>query len=248
MGERKYGTQRVLYGVVETPDGRIQVRVYHQNQAVRELIKKHSDRPSYFVEHLNSYARGDTRAKFWLARMVSDYHSQFSADQVDFVLEQYPQKAAVIVQPASDSGQELELAGNSSASTASLQQVGFVEVGQWRLDGTLKSGVRFALHDMADQRVIYAFTVDSELKYVGVCENVVTTLKDRMGRYQSMIGMTNERIAKRVKESLDRGRAAAIWAWKPQGDIQISGMRVDLVMGLENPLIRRFHPPWNIKG
>jgi hypothetical protein len=94
-----------------------------------------------------------------------------------------------------------------------LEEFGFQKVGQCQLDTSLKSGVRFTLHDLREDRVIYAYEVEGQVKYIGVCDNTNTKLKDRMNRYQAMQGAgTNEKITKLIKKCLERGQQVNILA------------------------------------
>ena len=125
---------------------------------------------------------------------------------------------------------------------------GFQKVGDCTLDESLKSGVRFGVARLSDERVIYAYSVDGEMKYIGICESTTTTLKDRMSRYQGMIGNgTNLKIALSIKDCLRHGKKVEILAWKPDTEIEFKGLKVDLVKGLENPLIQQVRPEWNVK-
>jgi len=129
-----------------------------------------------------------------------------------------------------------------------LDNYGFVEVGKWKLKERLKSGIAFELHRFKEERVVYAFVIDDEAKYIGICDNTSTTLKNRMSRYQSLQGAgTNERIADKIKDCLKRGKTIKIFALKPKSTLQYKGLNVDLVKGLENPLIKRLKPEWNIQ-
>lgn len=131
--------------------------------------------------------------------------------------------------------------------TKNLYEFGFQEVGQWSLDGILKSGVRFTLTTYSNDRVIYVFLVDDDVKYIGVCEKTVTTLSKRMARYQSMAGSgTNKRVAGFIREALSNGIRVKILALKSDKVMRINNLEVDLVKGLENPLIQAFKPEWNI--
>jgi len=133
--------------------------------------------------------------------------------------------------------------------TKNLYEFSFREVGHWSLDGSLKSGVRFTLTTYSEDRVIYAFMVDDDVRYIGVCDKTATTLSDRMNRYQGMTGAgTNRRVAGLIKEALSNGGRVKILASKPDKSIKISNLEVDLVKGLENPLIQEFKPEWNIHG
>jgi len=102
-----------------------------------------------------------------------------------------------------------------------LDDYGFVEVGKCELKESLKSGVRFELYDFKGERVIYAFVVNDGVKYVGVCDSTITTLKDRMSRYQGLIGWsTNERIANKIKDCLKREKIVKIFALKSEPSLQ----------------------------
>jgi len=86
MSETKYGDRKVLFGVIQKPGGRIEVRVYHANVSERKVVKAHSANPRYFIEHYHTYSRSKIRAKYWMAQVVSGYRSHFDSNRVDFVL------------------------------------------------------------------------------------------------------------------------------------------------------------------
>ncbi|WP_286293100.1 hypothetical protein [Methylomarinovum tepidoasis] len=131
---------------------------------------------------------------------------------------------------------------------AELEAFGFTEAGYCALDASLKSQVRFRLERLADVRAIYAFVVNDSIRYIGICESEKTTLKDRMGRYQGLVGAgTNERIVGLIKNCLQAGQAVRIFAWIPKVRLRLDGMDVDQIKGFENPLIQRFEPEWNNK-
>ncbi len=126
-----------------------------------------------------------------------------------------------------------------------LDNYDFVEVGEWKLKETLNSGITFELNRFEQERVIYAF-MEGNIKYLGVCQNSTTTLKNRMDRYKSMQGSgTNKRIAKKIRVCLKRGKSVKIFALKPKSTLKYKSLNVDLVKGLENPLIEKLNPDWN---
>lgn len=130
-----------------------------------------------------------------------------------------------------------------------LSNYGFVKAGKWKLKNSLKSGIAFELYNFQNERVIYAFVVDNKVKYIGICENTRTTLKGRMERYQHFVGAgTNERIAGNIKKCLKQRKEVKILALKPKSELRYEGVYVDLVKGLENPLIEKLKPEWNIKN
>jgi hypothetical protein len=132
-------------------------------------------------------------------------------------------------------------------TTVDFSELGFREIGECKLDEELESGVRFRVNEMYDERVVYAFTIDGEVKYIGICEKTKTTLKERMMRYQGRVGSTNKRIAESIKDCLMDGKKVRILALKPDTGIEFKGLRIDLVKGLENPLIQEAVPEWNIR-
>jgi len=131
-----------------------------------------------------------------------------------------------------------------------LREQGFMHVGYWRWD---REQQRIAFHlDLAENlRVVYAFLVDGAPRYIGICEKDHTTLKMRMGRYKSQAGgSTNKRIAAEIERTLKGGATVEIWALVPKRVPKHKGLPVDLVKGLENPLLARMAslpglPLWN---
>lgn len=128
-----------------------------------------------------------------------------------------------------------------------LETYGFVEAGKWRLKGGLKSGIAFELDRLENERVIYAFIAEDDTKYIGVCSNTNTTLSKRMERYKGWQGTgTNKRIAEKIRKLLEKGQTVKILALNPPS-FPFRGLDIDLVKGLENPLIARLKPEWNIQ-
>ena len=86
MNPSPYGQRKDFFRVEEKPDRRIEVQVCHANKAERQKVSFHSGNPRYFIEHYDAYARSKIRAKYWLARVVSDYRSHFETGRVNFRL------------------------------------------------------------------------------------------------------------------------------------------------------------------
>jgi hypothetical protein len=135
-----------------------------------------------------------------------------------------------------------------------LEKYGFVEAGRWCLSDDAASGIAFELTKLGDKRVIYAFVVGGEPKYVGICEKDTTTLKDRLKRYKYRRGRkrktpggenTNQHKARLIKQHLEAGEPVLVFALAPEPECDFFGLKVDLVKGLENPLIEKFEPEWN---
>jgi len=135
-----------------------------------------------------------------------------------------------------------------------LERYGFVEAGRWVLSERTKSGIAFELKTLGDRRVVYAFVVADEPRYIGICEKDTTTLKDRLKRYKGRQGRrrqrpggenTNQRNARLIRQHLESGEPVLIYALAAAPGCSFVDLQVDLVKGLENPLIARFNPEWN---
>ena len=135
-----------------------------------------------------------------------------------------------------------------------LERYGFVEAGRWVLSDRVKSGIAFELNTPGDRRVVYAFVVADEPRYIGICEKDTTTLKDRLKRYKGRQGPrrkrpggenTNQRNARLIRQHLEAAEPVLIYALAPAPGCSFVDLQVDLVKGLENPLIARFEPEWN---
>ena len=127
-----------------------------------------------------------------------------------------------------------------------LNNYDFEAVGGWKLEKHLNSGITYELHKFERERVIYAFVVDGRVNYIGVCDNTGTTLKDRMNRYKFWQGSgNNKRIANKIKECLEQKKSVEIFALKPELECKYKDLNIDLIKGLENPLIEKLNPDWN---
>ncbi|MEP7113885.1 MAG: GIY-YIG nuclease family protein [Ilumatobacteraceae bacterium] len=132
-------------------------------------------------------------------------------------------------------------------NTSQLAGLGFAVAGTCVLDAKLKSGVRMVVHANREDRSIYAFVVDGDAKYIGICDSSATCLSARMSRYQGLMGAgTNKRIATLLRAALEANQRVEILAWVPPGPVLVGQLEVDLVKGLENPLIALIKPEWNI--
>jgi hypothetical protein len=126
-----------------------------------------------------------------------------------------------------------------------LTEYGFVEAGEWLLSNGRRSGIDFRLDVLEYERVLFAFVVQGEAKYLGICQGRDTSLRDRMDRFKNLVGAgANERIALEIRKLLEQDRRVKILAFKPPG-MQYKGLQVDLVAGLKSSLIEAVNPAWN---
>ena len=128
-----------------------------------------------------------------------------------------------------------------------LSEYGFVEAGEWLLSDGPRSGIDFRLNALKHERVIFAFVVNGDARYIGICEGSEVTLRDRMDRFKNLVGAgANERVAVEIRKALEAGGRVKILAFRPPA-MQYKGLEVDLVFGLKYPLIRAVSPTWNIR-
>jgi len=126
-----------------------------------------------------------------------------------------------------------------------LTEYGFLEAGEWLLSDGPRSGIDFRLNALKHERVIFAFVVNGEAKYLGICQGSEVTLRDRMDRFKNLVGDgTNERVAVEIRKVLEAGTRVKILAFRPPA-MQYKGLEVDLVSGLKNTLIQAVSPAWN---
>ncbi|MEO0111221.1 MAG: hypothetical protein ABIK77_02620 [candidate division WOR-3 bacterium] len=139
-----------------------------------------------------------------------------------------------------------------------LKKYGFKYVGRWL---KVKSKIDFEFEskfkDYKEKRVIYAFVVDNKVRYIGCCQKRDKTLGDRLKSYKYGIGKvgkvrktgkagkeTYKWVAQNIKECLENNKVVKIFALEPKGKIRYKNLLVDLINGLENPLINKFNPKW----
>lgn len=128
-----------------------------------------------------------------------------------------------------------------------LADLDFAEAGEWKLSERTNSGIDFTLTGLKHERVIFAFVVGGEAKYIGICQGSEVTLRDRMDRFKGLVGAgTNKRIAAEIRDLLSAGKRVKVLALKPPS-MQYEGLPLDLVAGLKNPLIEALDPDWNIR-
>lgn len=128
------------------------------------------------------------------------------------------------------------------AKLAKLLEIGFVVVGRWTLT---VDGIACELTALADfPNVLYAFTVDGELKYVG---KTIQTLRGRMSGYRNPgpTQSTNIRTHQSIYLALSQGKRVEIYIFRDTGLVKFGGFHLNMAAGLEDSLVRDLAPPWN---
>ena len=123
-----------------------------------------------------------------------------------------------------------------------LLKAGFAKAADWQLEDD-----RISLNkDATTKPAVYAHVVDGKVVYIG---SATIGLKKRMnnnmkpGRTQS----TSIRINKLIRDQLADGRD--VWVIAVSPDLgEWNGLPVDMVLGIEGGLIKRYKPPWNKQG
>lgn len=124
-----------------------------------------------------------------------------------------------------------------------LLLIGFEKVGNWQAgdDGAL----RFTLERHSPlPNTLYAFAVDSEVRYVGkTTRSLVGRLRGyaRPGPTQS----TNVRVRQFILEELTQGSAVEIYALPDRALHHIGPFHLNLAAGLEDSIIAAVAPAWN---
>jgi len=126
-----------------------------------------------------------------------------------------------------------------------LEKIGFRKVGIWeKSKKKIRSGIKFTLTHFQENRVIYAFVKQGKTNrpvYIGICESPRTTLSKKMNQYQYLLGgSTNERIGGKIRKDIRAGKKIEIYALNPTSNRKYKKVQLDLVKGLENPLITIF--------
>ena len=143
----------------------------------------------------------------------------------------------------------------SQNTIANLLEIGFIEIGEWKISKKYISGIDYTITNLKSERIVYAFVVGNQIRYIGICENPKTTIKIRLERYRSRAGgnkltrrrSTNWYVVKMIKKELQRGKRVSIFAFKPPKERFFRGLSIDLIRGLEYSLIHKFSPEWNRK-
>ncbi len=134
-------------------------------------------------------------------------------------------------------------AASGTSGKDSLYVLGFEEVGEWVFE---RGALQFSLTQCGHERdLLYAFVVCGEVKYIGKSSR---TLEQRLNGYRQPgpTQRTNLRIRPVIEEQLRQGMRVQILALVQREEILYRSVPLSLAGGLEDALIARFNPPWNI--
>lgn len=123
-----------------------------------------------------------------------------------------------------------------------LLEIGFELAGHWSIvDGALTLDI--SRHGN-QANVLYAFTVDGEVKYVG---KTTQTLKKRLYGYcnPGVSQSTNQRNHRLIREMLERECAVDVLALPDNALMHYGQFHLNLAAGLEDSIISTLKPEWN---
>lgn len=126
-----------------------------------------------------------------------------------------------------------------------LTQLGFQRVGHWRLDEG-KLAFEFQGRKM-DYSSLYAFVCGDAVKYIG---KTVKPITQRMHQYQNPgpTQRTNIRNHGLIRKTLKQGHNVEVFVLTDTHKLQYADIPINMAAGLEDGLIDRFQPEWNMTG
>lgn len=126
-----------------------------------------------------------------------------------------------------------------------LLNIGFIPVGQWRLDiNTIKYNLT---SNHSTSSVLYSFVSNGEIKYIG---KTTMKLSQRMYGYQNPgpSQTTNLRVNSKIRDLLENDLPVEIFILIDNGLLRYGDFRINLAAGLEDALIFEINPNWNLSG
>lgn len=123
-----------------------------------------------------------------------------------------------------------------------LIDIGFEQVGKWYLKD---DKIAFDVTSSEKTNILYAYIIDSEVMYVGKSSR---SLKARLTNYKNpeLSQRTNMRVNSYIKDNLIEGKSVLIYEYSQDSNITIGEFKVDISAGLEDSIIQKINPKWNI--
>ena len=123
-----------------------------------------------------------------------------------------------------------------------LLEAGFTRIGHWEL----RKDAIVLIGDVPTKAGVYGHVVDGEIYYIGLA---TMGLKKRLYFYSKpgKSQRTSIRINALIKKMLCLNSTVEVIAALPEPS-SWNGLPVDQASGLETGLIKKFSPPWNMRG
>ena len=140
------------------------------------------------------------------------------------------------------------------ATSQDLLEIQFNKVGNWSLNDN--SELSYSIDNSLSliinfPNILYAFVLEMELgdklMYLG---KTTKSLKQRFTGYLKPGSgqQTNIRVNEKILELLNNGNKISIYVFKDIECLQWSGYNLNLPAALEDSLVNKFSPDWNIHG
>lgn len=126
-----------------------------------------------------------------------------------------------------------------------LKDIGFIQVGQWKIDeGIIKYDINS--HHNA-KNILYCFISNGIIKYIGKTKG---TLIKRLRGYQNPVvsQTTNIRVNELIKNSIENNNSIDILILVDNSLLNYGNFKINLAAGLEDTLIYEINPDWNLSG
>lgn len=139
---------------------------------------------------------------------------------------------------------------NPDMTVEILQNLGFIDVGMWRitgddiaydLDGANAEANGTILHV---QNALYAFVSNNKVLYIG---KTARSIRKRYIGYcrPGTRQATNFRCHNNIKRAINDGAEVRIMIFAPITHLRYADFEINLAAGLEDSLIKAFNPCWN---
>jgi hypothetical protein len=124
-----------------------------------------------------------------------------------------------------------------------LLEIGFKPVGHWIL---ANGEIAPDLKEMPTQRnILYAFVCEGEIQFIG---KATQQLSITLLSYQrpNQVQSAKLRNSNNIRELLSLGKKVDILALPDNGLLHYGGFRINLAAGLEDSMIAKLQPHWNV--
>lgn len=129
-----------------------------------------------------------------------------------------------------------------------LEKIGFVEVGEWMLNG---DNIDFNIVADNSVEILYSFVkIKNEKKEVIYIGKTIRTISNRLNGYKkpSISQNTNIRLNKKIYELLTNNNSVKIYFFNCNDKLTYKNYQINLSAGLEDILIKMFNPEFNLHG
>lgn len=140
-----------------------------------------------------------------------------------------------------------------NGSSQNLLEIQFQEIGEWKLS-TNRQSIEYTLNNqniLNIPNVLYSFVLKSnEDDLIGYIGKTSKSIKNRFQGYvnPSNDQRTNIRVSKKIKEALEENKNVLIYALFDIEPLQWGIFSINLPAGLEDSIVHKLKPLWNIAG